>query len=231
MSNAPKGQDILVIDDELQMRRLLRITLETAGYSVREAPNASLGLSEATLKRPDAIILDIGLPDMTGIELLRRLREWNQIPVLILSVLGAETDKVNALDAGADDYLTKPFGGAELLARLRVLLRRTQSAEEPRVIQFGEVQIDLGSRLVSKARSEVKLTVKEYALLRMLVLHRGKVVTHTQILRDLWGPQAVEQTHYLRVYITRLRQKLEDDPSVPKFIRTEAGIGYRLLAD
>ncbi len=231
MSIHANKPDVLVIDDELQMRRLLRITLESAGHSVREAGTASLGLSEATLKRPDAIILDLGLPDMTGIEVLKRLREWSQTPVLILSVLGAENDKVQALDAGADDYLTKPFGGAELLARLRVLLRRNQASDDVSIVQFGDIQVDLANRIVCKSDTEVRLTVKEYALLRMLVTHRGKVVTHKQILRDIWGPQSEEQTHYLRVYITRLRQKLEEDPSVPKFLRTEAGIVYRLLAE
>lgn len=231
MSAEAAKSDVLIIDDELQMRRLLRITLEASGHIVREASNGSLGLNEAALKRPDIIILDLGLPDMGGIEVLRRLREWSQVPVLILSVLGQETDKVAALDAGADDYLTKPFGSAELLARLRVLLRRQQASDELSVIHFGSVKVDLSARLVTRAGTEVKLTAKEYALLRLFVLHRGKVITHTQLLRELWGPMSAEQTHYLRVYMTRLRQKLEEDPTVPKYFRTEPGIGYRMTAE
>jgi len=229
-ADAPKPE-ILVIDDEQQMRRLLRLTLESSGYSLREASTGSLGLSEAALKRPELIILDLGLPDMPGLEVLRRLREWTQIPVLILSVLGQESDKIAALDAGADDYLTKPFGSGELLARLRVLLRRQISADELSVLRFGEVQVDLTARQVQKASKEVRLTAKEYALLRLLLLHRGKVITHTQLLRELWGPNAEDQTHYLRVYMTRLRQKLEDDPTQPRYFRTEPGVGYRLTAE
>jgi len=229
MSNASVKPDILIIDDEVQIRRLLRITLEAAGYAVREADGGQLGLSEAALKRPDAIILDLGLPDLGGLDVLRRLREWSQVPVLILSVLGEEAQKIAALDVGADDYLTKPFGGGELLARLRVLLRRAHPGDEVSVVKFGPVEVDLTRRTVAKDGADVKLSAKEYALLRLLVSHRGKVLTHRQILREIWGPNAEEQTHYLRVYMTHLRQKLEPEPDRPRFFKTESGIGYRLV--
>ena len=219
--------DVLVIDDEVQIRRLLRVTLEGAGFRVRETDRGELGLAEAAPKRPDAIILDLGLPDLPGIEVLKRLREWSRLPVLILSVRGQEADKIEALDAGADDYLSKPFGGGELLARLRAILRRVQSPEEESSLHFGDVEIDFARRVVTKAGTVVKLTPKEYGLLRLLVLHRGKVITHRQLLRELWGPKAEEQTQYLRVYMTHLRQKLENDPNQPRFFRTESGIGYR----
>jgi two-component system KDP operon response regulator KdpE len=227
MTTAPFPPEVLVIDDEVQIRRLLRLTLEGAGFRVREAEDGNLGLVEAATKRPDAIILDLGLPDLPGIEVLKRLREWSRLPVLILSVRGQEADKIEALDAGADDFLSKPFGGGELLARLRAMLRRVQTREEESGVSFGDVEIDFARRVVMKAGTAVKLTPKEYGLLRILVLHRGRVITHRQILRELWGPKAEEQTQYLRVYMTHLRQKLEDDPTQPKFFRTESGIGYR----
>jgi two-component system KDP operon response regulator KdpE len=223
--------EILVIDDEVQIRRLLRVTLEGAGFRLREADGGNLGLAEAALKRPDAIILDLGLPDLPGIEVLKRLREWSRLPVLILSVRGQEADKIEALDAGADDYLSKPFGGGELLARLRAVLRRVQNPEEESVARFGEVEVDFARRAVTRAGAPVKLTPKEYSLLRLLLMHRGKVITHRQILRELWGPKAEEQTQYLRVYMTRLRQKLEADPNQPRFFRTESGIGYRFSGE
>jgi two-component system KDP operon response regulator KdpE len=229
VTSASPKPEILVIDDEVQIRRLLRITLEAAGYLVREADGGQLGLSEAALKRPDAIILDLGLPDLGGLDVLRRLREWSQLPVLILSVLGEESQKIAALDAGADDYLTKPFGGGELLARLRVLLRRAHPGDEVSIVNFGPVEVDLTRRTVAKDGVDVKLSAKEYALLRLLVAHRGKVLTHRQILRELWGPKAEEQTHYLRVYMTHLRQKLEPEPNRPRYFKTESGIGYRLV--
>ena len=227
MTDAPFQPEVLVIDDEVQIRRLLRVTLESAGFRVREAEGGELGLVEAATKRPDAIILDLGLPDLPGIEVLKRLREWSRLPILILSVRGQEADKIEALDAGADDYLSKPFGGGELLARLRAMLRRAQTREEESGVSFGEVEIDFARRVVTKAGTAVKLTPKEYGLLRLLVLHRGRVITHRQILRELWGPKAEEQTQYLRVYMTHLRQKLENDPNQPRFFKTESGIGYR----
>jgi two-component system, OmpR family, KDP operon response regulator KdpE len=223
--------EILIIDDELQIRRLLRVTLEGTGYRVREAATGALGLNEAAVQRPDAVILDLGLPDADGLDVLRRLREWSGLPVLILSVRGEEPQKIAALDAGADDYLTKPFGGGELLARLRVLLRRAQPAGEVSIVSFGDVEVDYTTRTVTRAGADVHLTVKEYALLRLLLQHRGKVVTHRQLLRDLWGEKAEDQTHYLRVYMTHLRQKLEPDPSRPRHLKTESGIGYRFTAD
>jgi two-component system KDP operon response regulator KdpE len=227
MTAAPFQPEVLVIDDEVQIRRLLRVTLEGAGYRVREAEGGEMGLVEAATKRPDAIILDLGLPDLPGIQVLKRVREWSRLPVLILSVRGQEADKIEALDAGADDYLSKPFGGGELLARLRAMLRRVQTHEEESGVSFGDVEIDFARRVVTKAGTAMKLTPKEYGLLRLLVLHRGKVITHRQILRELWGPKAEEQTQYLRVYMAHLRQKLENDPNQPRFFRTETGIGYR----
>jgi two-component system KDP operon response regulator KdpE len=227
MTDAPFQPEVLVIDDEAQIRRLLRVTLEGAGFRVREAEGGELGLVEAATKRPDAIILDLGLPDLPGIEVLKRLREWSRLPILILSVRGQEADKIEALDAGADDYLSKPFGGGELLARLRAMLRRVQTREEESGVSFGEVEIDFARRVVTKAGTAVKLTPKEYGLLRLLVLHRGRVITHRQLLRELWGPKAEEQTQYLRVYMAHLRQKLENDPNQPRFFKTESGIGYR----
>jgi two-component system, OmpR family, KDP operon response regulator KdpE len=223
--------EILIIDDELQIRRLLRVTLEGAGYRVREASTGALGLNEAAIQRPDAVILDLGLPDADGLDVLRRLREWSGLPVLILSVRGEEAQKIAALDAGADDYLTKPFGGGELLARLRVLLRRAQPAGEVSIVSFGDVEVDYTKRTVTRAGEAVHLTGKEYALLRLLLQHRGKVITHRQLLRDLWGEKAEDQTHYLRVYMTHLRQKLEPDPSRPRYLKTESGIGYRFTAE
>jgi two-component system KDP operon response regulator KdpE len=227
MTDAPFQSEVLVIDDEVQIRRLLRVTLESAGFRVREVEGGELGLVEAATKRPDAIILDLGLPDLPGIEVLKRLREWSRLPILILSVRGQEADKIEALDAGADDYLSKPFGGGELLARLRAMLRRVQTREEESGVSFGEVEIDFARRVVTKAGTAVKLTPKEYGLLRLLVLHRGRVITHRQLLRELWGPKAEEQTQYLRVYMAHLRQKLENDPNQPRFFKTESGIGYR----
>jgi len=223
--------DILVIDDEVQIRRLLRLTLETAGYATREAETGQHGLQEAAARRPDAVILDLGLPDMDGLEVLERLRGWSQLPVLILSVRGEESQKIAALDAGADDYLTKPFGGGELLARLRVLLRRSKPVDELAVIQFGQVEVDFAHRRIRKSGQEVHLTGKEYALLQLLLRHRGKVITHRQLLRELWGDKAEEQTQYLRVHMTHLRQKLEDEPTLPRYLKTESGVGYRFAAE
>ncbi len=227
----PLSADVLVIDDEIQIRRLLRVTLESNGFKMREADTGQLGLAEIAAKKPDVVILDLGLPDLTGHQVLQRLREWSQVPVLILSVRGEENEKIAALDGGADDYLTKPFAGGELLARLRVLLRRPAPNEELSTLQFGDVVIDLANRQVKKAGHEVKFTAKEYALLRLLAVHRGKVLTHKQILRELWGPSAEEQTQYLRIYMLHLRQKLEDEPNRPRYFKTESGIGYRLKTE
>ncbi|MFZ1056845.1 MAG: response regulator [Opitutaceae bacterium] len=226
---SPSKLTVLVIDDEVQIRRLLRITLEAAGMNVVEADTGRIGLEDAARTHPDAVVLDLGLPDMGGLEVLKSLREWSKVPVLVLTVLAAESDKVAALDAGADDYLTKPFGSAELTARLRAILRRMPEENEPSAIKFGDIEVDLAARTVRKAGVEVRLTAKEYAMLRLLVIHRGKVVTHGQMLRELWGPKSEENTHYLRVHMTHIRQKLETEPHKPRHLRTESGIGYRLI--
>ena len=220
---------VLVIDDEPPIRRLLRLTLEPQGYRVFEADNGQLGLQEAAARRPDVIVLDLGLPDMDGLTVLKRLREWSQTPVLVLSVRDREADKVAALDNGADDYLTKPFGTAELLARMRAVQRRTPDAQEEPVFVSGDLTVDLAGRTVTVKKKEVHLTATEYALLRELVRHAGKVVMHAQLLRAVWGPNSEGQSQYLRVYITHLRKKLETTTS-GKLIQTEPGIGYRLLA-
>ncbi|HLP08814.1 MAG TPA: response regulator [Opitutaceae bacterium] len=222
---------ILIVDDEVQIRRLLRLTLEAEHYRVTEAETGQLALHEAAVNAPDGIVLDLGLPDLDGTTVIRRLREWSKVPVLVLSVRSGEDDKIAALDAGADDYLTKPFGGRELLARLRAILRRTQTTAEPAIVRFGNIEVDQAARIVRRAGVEVRLTAKEYAFLHLLVQHRGKVVTHRQILREIWGPNAEEATHYLRVHMAHLRAKLEASPGQPRHLRTEAGIGYRLVAE
>jgi len=222
---------LLVIEDEVQLRRLLKITLEASGYAVVAAELGQLGLAEAAGSRPDAIVLDLGLPDLDGIDVLRQLREWSHIPVLVLTVRDNEDAMIAALDAGADDYLTKPFSTRELLARLRAVLRRAQPAVDDPLFRFGEVEIDLGKRTVRRSGQVVRLTPKEYDVLCYLAQHAGRVVTHPQLLRQLWGARSEDNAQYLRVYMTRLRQKLEADPHAPKFLRTEAGIGYRLVTE
>lgn len=231
MSAETTRSEILVVDDEVQIRRLLRLTLEEAGYEVREAETAQAALNEVLRRSPDAVILDLGLPDKPGIDVLRELRAWNAVPVLILSVFGEEGSKIAALDAGADDYVTKPFGGGELLARLRAVLRRIKPAVATNLFQFGRVEVDLAQRRVSKDGRPLKLTSMEYALLQLFITHRDKVLTHRQILRELWGPKAETQTHYLRTYMLRLRRKLEDDLDAPRHFQTESGIGYRFLSE
>lgn len=218
----------LVIDDEPQIRRLLTITLEANGYHVLSAATGQEGLVLAAQHRPAVVILDLGLPDLSGQEVLRRLREWSNVPVLILSVQDDEAGKVAALDAGADDYVTKPFNTSELLARLRVAMRHAAQKEEPAVFQAGHLVVDLALRRVSVDGREVKLSVTEYSLLRFMVRHAGKVLTHRQILREVWGPGHDEHTHYLRVYVAHLREKIEADPSRPELVITEPGVGYRL---
>lgn len=219
----------LIIDDEVQIRRLLRLVLEGDGYQVYETDAGQAGLVEAASRRPDVILLDLGLPDMEGAEVLKRLREWTDTPVLILSVRDDETGKVEALDAGADDYVTKPFSTAELLARLRAAQRKTRAAEEASAFLHGDLTVDLAARTVSRRGHEVKLTATEYALLRLFVRHAGRILTHRQILREIWGPKAETHRQYLRVYMTHLRQKIEPDPANPTVIKTESGIGYRLV--
>lgn len=218
----------LVIDDEVQIRRLLRVVLESADYQVHEAETAAQGLTDAATRRPDVILLDLGLPDSDGVNVLRRLREWSQVPVIVLSVRDDEEGKVAALDAGADDYVTKPFSSAELLARLRAAQRKTRPEEEISRFKSGDLIVDLTARVVTRAGHEVKLTATEYALLRLFVRHAGRVLTHRQILREIWGPKSEEHRQYLRVYVTHLRQKIERDPAAPELVKTEPGIGYRL---
>jgi len=220
---------VLVIDDEIQIRRLLRITLEANGYKVLDAANGRDGLVEAATRRPDIVVLDLGLPDMDGVAVLKRLREWSQVPVVILSVRDRDDDKIAALDNGADDYLSKPFSTPELLVRLRVALRHAQPSDEEVAFQSGELLVDLANRHVTVKGKEVRLTVTEYNLLRLLVRHAGKVLTHRQILKDVWGPNADQQTHYLRVYVARLREKIEPVPARPTLLITEPGVGYRLI--
>jgi two-component system KDP operon response regulator KdpE len=218
----------LVIDDEVQIRRLLRVVLESADYQVHEAETAAQGLTDAATRRPDVVLLDLGLPDSDGVNVLRRLREWSQVPVIVLSVRDDEEGKVAALDAGADDYVTKPFSSAELLARLRAAQRKTRPEEEISRFKSGDLIVDVTARVVTRAGHEVKLTATEYALLRLFVRHAGRVLTHRQILREIWGPKSEEHRQYLRVYVTHLRQKIERDPAAPELIKTEPGIGYRL---
>jgi len=225
-----EGAHVLIVDDEVQIRRFLRISLEANGYHVHEATNGQDALAAAAQVRPDLIILDLGLPDIDGITVLTRLREWTTTPVIILSVLDADRDKVAALDAGADDYLTKPFSVEELLARLRVAQRHARPAEQAPIFTSGDLQVDLARRLVTVRGEAVKLTPTEYALLRLLIQHAGRVLTHRQILKAVWGPQYVDETHYLRVYFAQLRQKLEVNPTLPRLIVTEPGVGYRLVA-
>src|SRR5512137_2562421 len=222
---------ILVIDDELAIRRFLHTILSSEEFTLHEAENGKAGLAAAAAFRPDVILLDLGLPDLDGIEIIRRLREWSTVPVIVLSVRDREHDKVAALDAGADDYLTKPFGVGELLARIRAALRRSlQEAPEP-VYRIEELEVDLGRRRVTARGEELQLTPTEYELLRILVVHAGKVLTHSQILKQIWGIAYMEQPHVLRVNISNLRRKIEKDPSRPRYILTEPGVGYRLRAE
>jgi len=220
----------LVIDDEPQIRKLLRLALETDGYTVYDAENGERGLAEVAFRRPNVIVLDLGLPDLDGVEVLKRLRDWSDTPVVILSVRDAEEQKVAALDAGADDYVTKPFGTGELLARLRVAQRRARPLGESPVFVAGRLQVDLASRIVTVAGKEIKLTGTEYALLALFVKHAGRILTHRYILREIWGPKSEEHRQYLRVYITHLRQKIEPAPAAPVLIKTEPGVGYRFAA-
>ena len=222
---------VLVVDDEVQIRRFLRISLEAGGYHVYEAGTGKEAILIAAKVRPDLLILDLGLPDLDGIEVVKQVREWTKTPIIILSVRDADSDKVAALDAGADDYLTKPFSTEELLARLRVALRHTQPEPDQRAFTTGDLHIDLTRRLVTRRGEPVKLTPTEYALLRLMVQHAGRVLTHRQILKEVWGPAYIDESHYLRVYFSQLRQKLEDNPALPKYLLTEPGVGYRLAVD
>ena len=219
----------LVIDDEPQIRRLLRILLEQEQYRALESDSGRHGLSEIALRRPDVVLLDLGLPDMDGMAVLERLRQWSRVPVLVLSVRDGAEDKVVALDAGADDFVTKPFESAELLARLRAIQRRAQVGPEESVFEAGHLVIDFNSHTVKVKGREVKLTATEYALLKLLALNAGKVVTQKHILREVWGPNAEQQSQYLRVYMMHLRKKIEVAEGSGRLLRTESGIGYRLV--
>jgi two-component system KDP operon response regulator KdpE len=222
---------VMVIDDEPQIRRLLTVTLEANGYRVLCAATGQEGLVLAAQHRPGIVILDLGLPDLPGDAVLRRLREWSNVPVIILSVQDDEAGKVAALDAGADDYVTKPFNTSELLARLRVAIRHANQTEEAAVFHSGNLVMDLALRRVTVNGQPVKLSLTEYNLLRLLVRHAGKVLTHRQILREIWGAGHEEHTHYLRVYVAHLRDKIEADPAHPQLLLTEPGVGYRLVTE
>jgi two-component system, OmpR family, KDP operon response regulator KdpE len=221
------SETILVVDDEVQIRRLLEITLSSNGFKVFEATTGREGMVGAATHRPDLVILDLGLPDTDGIEILKKLREWYQKPVIILSVRNSEEDIVTALDNGADDYLTKPFRTGELLARIRAALRHSKQEEETPVMVFDNLTIDLPNHIARKKGEILKLTSTEFSLLALLAKNSGRVLTHQAILKEIWGFGYVGQTQYLRVFIAQLRKKIEDDPSKPKFLITESGIGYR----
>jgi two-component system, OmpR family, KDP operon response regulator KdpE len=227
-----QGPRVLIVDDEVAIRRFLRISLAAHGFLVSEAATGGEALQIVPAVHPDLIILDLMLPDIGGVEITRHLREWTQTPIIILSVQGDESAKVEALDAGADDYLTKPFGAGELLARIRATLRRAHRKETGPVFKVGKLTVDLDARIVRLGNDEVQLTPTEYSLLKVLVLHADRILTHRQLLREVWGGAHYEDTmHLLRVNISNLRHKLEDDPTRPCYIVTEAGVGYRLRAE
>lgn len=224
----------VLIEDEPQIRRFVRAALEAEGWQVFEAATAQHGLRDAATRKPDLVVLDLGLPDGDGIDVIRDVRSWSAVPIVVLSARVEEDDKIAALDAGADDYLTKPFGVGELLARVRANLRRPRNAgsdgqADESLFRFGEVEVDRQARLVRRAGTEVHLTPIEYRLLLVLVTNAGRVLTHRQLLREVWGPSHAEQGHYLRVYMGHLRQKLEADPSQPQHLLTETAVGYRLM--
>jgi two-component system KDP operon response regulator KdpE len=220
---------VIVIEDEPNLRRFVRMSLESEGCQVYEADTVKRGLIEAATRKPDMVVLDLGLPDGDGVDFIRDLRGWSDIPVIVLSARTTEADKVGALDAGADDYLTKPFGAAELLARIRAHLRRRSRAGDSgaTVVEFGQVRVDLGKRLVERAGESLHLTPIEYRLLAYLIANPNSVLTHRQLLKNVWGPSHANDSHYVRVYMGSLRKKIEDDPSQPQYLMTEAGVGYR----
>ncbi len=229
----PGDASVLLIEDEPQIRRFLRASLGAHGYRLVEAETGEDGLLQAATRQPDLVVLDLGLPDLDGLDVIRRLREWASMPIIVLSARGQERDKIAALDAGADDYVGKPFAVGELLARLRVALRHSAASREPPEPTFtvGDLHVDLATRRIQVSGREVHLTPIEYKLLAALVRHAGKVLTHRQLLRDVWGPPYTEQAHYLRVYMAQLRRKLEADSARPRYLLTEPGVGYRLAAD
>jgi two-component system KDP operon response regulator KdpE len=225
------SQRVLVIDDEETIRRFLRLTLSSQGYTVVEQSSGQGGVSSTATEKPDVIILDLGLPDIDGVEVIKLIRQWTQIPIIILSVRGSESDKIEALDAGADDYLTKPFGVGELLARLRAAVRRSVRIGNEPIIAIGHLKVDLSKRLVTVSDSEIQLTPTEYELLRVLIIDAGKVLTHRHLLRTVWGAEYGDELHMLHVNISNLRHKIEQDPARPQLIITEPGVGYRLRTD
>ncbi len=227
-ANLPR---ILIVDDELPIQRFLKAALDTGEFSLHQAENGHGALAAAVALRPDIILLDLGLPDMDGVEVIERIREWSPVPIIVLSVREREDDKVKALNAGADDYLTKPFGVGELLARIRAALRRSLHQVPEPVYRIEELEVDLARRRVSAHGDELQLTPTEYELLKLLVTHAGKVLTHSQILKQIWGVAYMEQPHVLRVNISNLRRKIEKDPSRPRYILTEPGVGYRLRTE
>lgn len=228
---AETGFKILVVDDEPAIRRFLRTALGTYGYSIIEAESGEEALNAVAIGHPDVVLLDLGLPDMDGTEVTRRLREWTQIPIVVISVRDQENEKVNALDAGSDDYLTKPFGIAELMARIRVALRRSDSSEDEPIFKLGDLAIDLARRLVTVSGQPVSLTPTEYDILRILAANSGKVLTHRQLAQSVWGNTDDNQAHLLRVHVGNLRGKIEKDPSRPYYITTEPGVGYRFRVE
>jgi two-component system, OmpR family, KDP operon response regulator KdpE len=231
---ADEKELILLIEDEPQMRRFLRITLQSQGYRLVESETGNDGMRQATTRNPDVVLLDLGLPDLDGLEVTKRLREWTQTPIIVISAREQEQDKVRALDAGADDYLTKPFNAGELLARIRVALRhasRRDAGQQEPIFILDNLRVDLARRQVFVGDTEVHLTPIEYKLLMVMVRHAGKVITHNHLLKEVWGPAHVHEVQYLRVYMTQLRHKLEADPARPRFLMNEPGIGYRLKYD
>ncbi len=233
MTRAVPGPLVLLVEDEPQMRRFLRVALEAEGHRLIEASGAGEGLRHAAAYNPELVLLDLGLPDGDGVDVTRQLRTWSAVPIIVLSARGQEADKIAALDAGADDYLTKPFSTGELLARMRAALRRSEQRDRPEEAVFtaGALRVDRARRQVFVGEAEVRLTPTEYRLLAELVQHAGKVLTHRHLLKEVWGPGRTAQTHYLRVYMQQLREKLEADPSRPRWLRTEPGVGYRFVIE
>lgn len=220
---------ILIIDDEVQIRRFLRLSLENSGYTPVEAATAKEGIYLVAMRHPDAVILDLGLPDQSGLEVLRQLRQWNEVPVIVLTVVNGEADKIAAFDAGADDYVTKPFAMGELLARLKVALRHARPAAQAHDFKNGRLYVDFVSRIVKIDGVVLQLSRTEHELLMYFVKHAGRVLTHRQIMREVWGPYRADETQYLRVYMTQLRKKIEENPSRPVMLLTESGVGYRMV--
>jgi two-component system KDP operon response regulator KdpE len=226
-----KGMRVLVIDDEPQICKLLRVAMAAQGYAVEEAGTGQEGIEQAALFKPDILIVDLGLPDMDGKDVVKRIREWMQAPIIVLTARDQEQDKIEALDAGADDYVTKPFGMGELLARMRVCLRRMSADDQEPVLVAGGLAVDLVQRRVTVDGREIKLTPTEYEIIKVMIQHAGKVLTHKQLLKAVWGTSYNEDTHYVRVYVGQLRRKIEADSTQPKYIITESGIGYRLMGE